>query len=136
MAIGIGSSTPRQKSFEKLSRNSSLFYIFIFFTAMHIVYILHSQKLNRFYIGYSSNFEQRFEFHLNDTQTRKFTHKASDWQLYLKIECTSKYQALAIEKHIKSMKSKVYIQNVLKYPEIITKLLEKNKASDSDSEPK
>jgi putative endonuclease len=127
---------PDRRTLKSLVEIVAFFISLFFFTAMHIVYILHSQKLNRFYIGYSSNFEQRFEFHLNDTQTRKFTHKASDWQLYLKIECTSKYQALAIEKHIKSMKSKVYIQNVLKYPEIITKLLEKNKASDSDSEPK
>lgn len=97
---------------------------------MHIVYILHSQKLNRFYIGYSSNFEQRFELHINDTQSRKFTYNANDWSVYLKIDCTSKTQALTIEKHIKNMKSKVYIQNLLKYPEIIEKLLEKHKASD------
>ena len=97
---------------------------------MHIVYILYSKKLNRFYIGYSSNFEQRFELHLNDTQTRKFTYNANDWLIHSTIDCTSKIQALAIEKHIKSMKSKVYIQNLLKYPEMITKLLEKHKASE------
>jgi putative endonuclease len=34
-------------------------------------------------------------------------------------------QALAIEKHIKNMKSKVYIENLLHYPEISIKLLEK-----------
>ena len=101
---------------------------------MHIVYILHSQKLNRFYIGYTTNLEIRIDFHINDTQIRKFTYKASDWLLFLKIECTSKNQALAIEKHIKSMKSKVYIQNLLKYPNIIPELLQKT--SDCESEPR
>ena len=52
-------------------------------------------------------------------------YKAKDWEVYLKIECKSKEQALAIEKHIKKMKSKVYIQNLKKYSEMKFKLLEK-----------
>ena len=92
---------------------------------MHTVYIIFSEKLNRFYIGYSSDLEVRFDFHLNDEQTRKYTYKAEDWKLFFKIECTSKQQALSIEKHIKKMKSKTYIDNLLKYPEIAQKLLEK-----------
>jgi len=39
------------------------------------------------------------------------------------MECENKTQALAIEKHIKSMKSKIYIENLKKYPEMVTKLL-------------
>lgn len=92
---------------------------------MHIVYILHSQKLNRFYIGYTTNLDLRLDFHLNDKQARKFTYKADDWTLFFSLACTSKMQALAIEKHIKAMKSKVYIENLAKYPEMTHKLLEK-----------
>lgn len=91
---------------------------------MNIVYILYSQKLNRYYIGYTSDFDLRFEFHKN-ADARKFTYNATDWILFLKIDCKSKKQALCVEKHIKSMKSKTYIQNLLQYPEIIHKLLEK-----------
>ncbi|MFG4000846.1 excinuclease ABC subunit C [Flavobacterium aquidurense] len=91
---------------------------------MHIVYILHSNKLNRFYIGFTSDFDTRIEFHKN-AQSHKFTANADDWVLFLKIICESKTQGLQIEKHIKKMKSKTYIQNLLKYPEIILKL--KNK---------
>ncbi|WP_026977095.1 GIY-YIG nuclease family protein, partial [Flavobacterium tegetincola] len=79
---------------------------------MHTVYILHSEKLNRYYIGYTSNIDVRLDFHSNDSQTRKFTYKADDWKLYLSINCSSKPQALAIEKHIKAMKSKTYIDNL------------------------
>jgi putative endonuclease len=63
-------------------------------------------------------------FHEN-SESHKFTAKADDWKLYLKIECKNKHQGLSIEKHIKSMKSKSYIQNLLKYPEMIVKLLAK-----------
>ena len=94
---------------------------------MFYVYILHSSLLNQFYIGFTSNLEQRLELHLSPTENRKFTAKAKDWTIYFKIECETKTQALAIEKHIKNMKSKVYIENLLRYPEISIKLLEKYK---------
>jgi putative endonuclease len=55
---------------------------------MNLVYILHSTKLNRFYIGYTSDFDVRLDYHLNES--RKFTHNASDWITFLKIECQSK----------------------------------------------
>ena len=93
----------------------------------HIVYILFSENLAKFYIGYTSNFDVRLDFHLHDEQSRKFTHKAEDWQLVFKIECETKQQGIAIEKHIKAMKSKVYIQNLMQYPEMTLRLLEKHK---------
>jgi putative endonuclease len=50
-----------------------------------------------------------------------------DWELIFTLECQSKSQGLSIEKHIKSMKSKVYIQSLLRYPEMKLKLFEKYK---------
>ena len=94
---------------------------------MDLVYILHSATLNRFYIGYTCNFDLRLEFHLNSNETRKFTSKAKDWEIYFKIECETKTQALAIEKHIKEMKSKIYIENLLRYPEITERFLLKKR---------
>ena len=94
---------------------------------MFIVYILFSEKLSKFYIGMTSNFEVRLDFHLNDIQQRKFTYNADDWNLFYKIKCDSKTSAMKIEKHIKAMKSKIYIENLIKYPEITQKLLEKYK---------
>jgi putative endonuclease len=69
------------------------------------------------------------EFHAN-AESRKYTYNADDWTLFFSINCDSKSQALAIEKHIKTMKSKVYIENLNKHPEIIEKLLDKYSASD------
>ncbi|WP_291106344.1 GIY-YIG nuclease family protein [Flavobacterium sp. UBA6195] len=91
------------------------------------VYILYSKKLDKHYIGFTENLIQRLEFHLNDSQSRKFTYKSDDWELIFTIECVTKHQGLSIEKHIKSMKSRIYIQNLLKYPEMKFKLLEKYK---------
>ena len=93
----------------------------------YCVYILHSEILSRFYIGYTSNFDVRAAFHENP-DSRKFTYNAKDWKLFLKINCESQQQAMKIEKHIKLMKSSVYIKNLKKYPEMVQKLLERYKS--------
>ena len=56
---------------------------------------------------------------------KKYTAKADDWVLYYVIECQSIEQARKIEKHIKKMKSKKYIENLKRYPEITQRLLKK-----------
>ena len=92
---------------------------------MYIVYILYSQDLDRYYIGFTSNLEVRMNFHFNDTQVRKYTKKANDWEEFLKMECETKRQAMGVENHVKRMKSRVYIQNLKKFPEMRQKLIEK-----------
>ena len=86
------------------------------------VYILYSQKLNKFYTGFTTNLNMRLDFHKN-AENRKFTHNSDDWEVFYTIECFSKKQGLSIEKHIKKMKSKTYIENLSKYPEITIKLM-------------
>ena len=54
---------------------------------------------------------------------QKYTHGKKDWKLFLEIECKTHAQARRIESHIKRMKSKTYIQNLKKYPELIVKIL-------------
>ena len=65
---------------------------------------------------------ERLDHHLNDYYSNKYTHKAKDWKLYLEIVCDSTEQASQIERHIKSMKSSKYIENLQKYPEMIDAL--------------
>ena len=90
-------------------------------------YILFSKKLNGFYIGSSLlSPADRLDRHLHKYYgERKYTSKASDWVIYYIINCDSLDQARKIEKHIKSMKSKKYIQNLKVYPEIADGLLAK-----------
>ena len=102
------------------------FCLDLYMIPSYFVYILESEILNRFYTGSSSNFELRKTFHDNP-EARKFTARAKDWELFLKIDCDSKQQAISIEKHIKNMKSSKYIKNLVIYPEIIQRLKEKYK---------
>ena len=99
--------------------------IFVFIKIMpHTIYILYSKKLNRFYTGETSDLDQRLVFHKN-SPTHKFTGKADDWELFYEFECPSKKIAKLIEAHIKRMKSRRYIENLKRYPEIMERLMEK-----------
>jgi putative endonuclease len=92
---------------------------------MASVYILHSEKLDRFYIGSCKDISNRIGQHLNKEFTKSFTSVAEDWALFLSIDELVYEQARLIELHLKKMKSKTYIQNLKKYPEIIERLKEK-----------
>jgi putative endonuclease len=88
------------------------------------VYILFSQKLNRYYIGCTSQLDKRMEQHCaHYFGTDSFTAKADDWQLKTSWTCRDEQHAKAVEKHIKQMKSKVYINNLIQYSELQQKLL-------------
>ncbi len=95
-------------------------------------YIIFSEKLNRFYIGATQNgVEQRLLEHNNQFYgSSVFTATTNDWKLFLSIECNSFSQALRIEKGIKKMKSRKYLENLKKYPSMIEQL----KAGTKDSE--
>ena len=94
---------------------------------MNSCYIIFSKKLNRFYIGVChDDLEERIKKHNEHSYgLNKFTAKADDWELFLKIDCIDFKQAVKIEKHIKSMKSSRYIKNLAQYPEMIEKLKQK-----------
>lgn len=94
---------------------------------MYTVYILFSQKLDKHYIGLTGdNLEERIRKHnVQEYGSHRFTAAASDRKLRYRINCKSLSQARNIELHIKSMKSKIYLQNLEKYPEMSEKLLKK-----------
>lgn len=90
---------------------------------MASVYILYSGKLDKFYTGSCMDLHYRIGQHLNKDFIDSFTAKADGRTLfYFKVNLDYR-QARFIERHIKEMKSKVYIQNLKKYPEMIEKLL-------------
>jgi len=90
------------------------------------VYILYSPKPDIFYTGFTSEtIEIRLQKHLESIYGEKYTSKSIDWEVFLSIRCLSLNQGLSIEKHIKKMKSKKYIYNLKKYPEMVERLLQK-----------
>ncbi|WP_278034522.1 GIY-YIG nuclease family protein [Flavobacterium nitratireducens] len=93
---------------------------------MHFVYIIYSSDKDTFYIGETSDIELRQEWHNSTIFKNSHTKIANDWTVFHLIKCVDIFQARKIEKHIKSMKSKTYIYNLKKYPEISEKLLLKH----------
>lgn len=90
-------------------------------------YILYSSNIDKFYVGFTQEeVIDRLEKHNKQFYgTNHFTSQTDDWVLFCVIECASVKQALLIEKHIKNMKSRKYLQDLKKYPEMIPKLLMK-----------
>ena len=90
---------------------------------MFCVYIIHSEKLNRFHIGTTDNFHLRLQKH-NDAHFKDaFTTKGIPWTEFIVINNLESKQAYSIEKHFKFMKSKKYINNLKQYPNIIEELI-------------
>jgi len=89
-----------------------------------VVYILYSKIVDRYYVGYSKDFDQRLLLHNDKVFSGSYSARANDWVLYYKINCDSIAQARRIESHVKSMKSRIYIENLLKYSDITKRLLE------------
>ena len=94
---------------------------------MNYCYILYSPANDTFYVGSTRlPAEVRLERHLTGySGPAKFTSRFSDWEMFHTITCSSFSQAMAIEKHIKKMKSKKYIRNFKSYPELSEKLLKR-----------
>lgn len=89
------------------------------------VYILHSESTGRYYVGETIDIENRLSEHNTHFFPGAFTMRADDWTVFLTIECKNRTQARLIESHIKRMKSKTYILNLKKHPEMIEKLIAK-----------
>ena len=98
---------------------------------MAYTYILYSKKIDTFYIGACHNdLNTRIENHNNGTYgSRTFTSKASDWALFLQFELDSYAHAVRLERKIKSMKSRKYILNLSKYPELREKIINETKSN-------
>ena len=94
---------------------------------MHQVYILKSVETDQYYIGETANLEERLRIHNDVSLNEGFTKKGIPWVVIFTISCADRRQALAIEKHLKRMKSRKYIENIMRYEEISEKLLEKYK---------
>jgi putative endonuclease len=76
-----------------------------------IVYILFSKTKNRYYIGYTSNLEERIIRH--NQKSNGFTGKVNDWKVVYDEKYETKEQAHQRELQIKSWKSRIKIQDLI-----------------------
>ena len=87
--------------------------------------------MDRYYIGAThESLDRRLIKHKKGFYSGPhFTSSANDWELYLSIEVNDYSFAIRLERKIKSMKSRKYIENLKKYPELVDKLKEKCKSN-------
>ena len=79
----------------------------------YTVYILYSEKLSKFYTGFTStSMQQRMSFHLSDH--KGFTSKAKDWRVIYTEQKTEKSEAMILEKKIKKRGAKRYLEDIRK----------------------
>ena len=79
----------------------------------YYIYILYSESSDIYYVGYSDNFELRFEQH-NHSENLTFTSKHRPWLLKAVYSCgTSQSDAMKIEKFIKKRKSRKLIEKLV-----------------------
>src|ERR1044072_1559217 len=91
---------------------------------MNSCYIIFSQSVDRYYArACHDDLKERIRKHNDHMYGSGYTSMANDWTLFHSIECVTYAQAVCIERHIKKMKSRAYIENLKRYPEMSNKLL-------------
>ena len=94
---------------------------------MHSLYIIYSKSIDRFYIGESEDAHERLKMHIAHSFKKAFTKAASDWIIVLDLKCNSKSDAVFLERFIKRMKSRVFIEKVIADPEMLRDILKKKR---------
>lgn len=92
---------------------------------MHYFYILHSNSIDKYYIGETPNIDVRVKQYNCHYFKKSYTKAASDWRIALALKCASKEEALYLEKFVKRMKSRKFTGKVIANPKILLDILEK-----------
>jgi len=74
---------------------------------MFYVYLIESEKDGKYYIGQTSNLEERIEYH--NSNWSKYTKHKGPWKLIGYKTFQTRSEAMKEEKKLKNMKNKEYI---------------------------
>ena len=91
----------------------------------HYLYILYSKTCKKYYVGETHNVNERISKHNLHEYSNSYSKITNDWELILSYECVNRNDALFIEKFIKKMKSKVFIEKIILNSNILTDILSK-----------
>ena len=80
---------------------------------MFTVYILHSEKLDKIYIGFTSDIDARMNSH-NYLATKGYTIKYRPWKVIYTEEFLDKVSAMKREKELKSSNGRAFIRSLIK----------------------
>ena len=78
---------------------------------MYTLYILYSENIDRFYVGYTNDLQRRMSEH--NRQKKKFTDKGIPWKIVYTETYYSKNEAQSRESFIKRMKSRKFIIDLI-----------------------
>ncbi len=86
-------------------------------------YILFSPRIQSYYVGLTTEpIETRLSRHNENYYPDKWSSHGIPWEIFLVIECQDLTQARKIEAHIKRMKSRKYLENLKRFPEMVLRL--------------
>ncbi|CAH0336950.1 hypothetical protein FVB9288_02681 [Flavobacterium sp. CECT 9288] len=100
-------------------------FFIIYFKSMYFIYILYSQKLDRYYVGTTDDVDKRLVEHNSGLYSNSFTSKGIPWDLRLCFECDSSTTAYDLERFLKRMKSRVFLEKVIVDPGILSDIQNK-----------
>ena len=92
---------------------------------IHYLYIIFSKSSNIYYVGETHNCKERVQKHNNHSYEGAFSKIATDWELVLTFSTNSKEDALYLEKFIKRMKSRKFIEKIILDNTILNDILAK-----------
>ena len=79
---------------------------------MYSFYILYSSSMDKYYLGHTSNIQERIRKH--NTSHKGFTGRANDWELIYNEPFLSKEDAYARERQVKSWKNRRRIEELIR----------------------
>ena len=77
----------------------------------YYTYIIQSRKDGSFYVGFTSQLDERIRKH--NRPHKGYTARKQPWVLRWAKECSSKKQAIALERKIKKLKSAKAIRKII-----------------------
>jgi putative endonuclease len=93
---------------------------------MFYIYILYSERYDRYYIGHTNDPARRLAEH-NTTEDIKFTTKYRPWRMLLVFKVSeTRGEAIKMERFIKRQKSRLFIKGLIEAkdnPEYLKKLI-------------
>ena len=83
---------------------------------MYTVYVLKSEKVDRHYVGYTSDIERRLSEHngVIDEKKNKYTHKNGPWKLVYKEDgFETRSDAMKREKYLKGSRGRKKVKDII-----------------------
>jgi putative endonuclease len=79
---------------------------------MFTVYVLHSEKYDKIYIGFSGDLDKRLLSH-NELSKKGYTARYRPWKIIYTEEFDSKEKAMKREKELKSSRGRTYLRTII-----------------------